>query len=299
MSKTYKVVDAGFYLQLLLNGIVIGVIYALVAMGLSLIFGVLEIVNFAHGEFYMLGAMLAYFLTMNMGLGYWATVVVVTAVAVCLGYVLYEALLASLRGRAASSGAFSSPSASPWCSRTARCFSSPPRPGWSRPPRATSTSWWATCASPSCGVFALALGLLAFGALYLILYRTRIGRAMRGVAQNRDAALMVGIDPRAVSRLAVAIGIGLSGLAGAALAPVYAVHPLMGFSFVFKAFAIIIIGGLGNVAGAAVAAVALGMLESVIGGFLPLVMVDALVFGSMIAMLLLRPQGLFGRGVRV
>jgi branched-chain amino acid transport system permease protein len=73
----------------------------------------------------------------------------------------------------------------------------------------------------------------------------------------------------------------------------------MGFSFVFKAFAIIIIGGLGNIAGAAVAAVALGMLESVVGGFLPLVMVDALVFGSMIAMLLLRPQGLFGRGVRV
>jgi branched-chain amino acid transport system permease protein len=73
----------------------------------------------------------------------------------------------------------------------------------------------------------------------------------------------------------------------------------MGFSFVFKAFAIIIIGGLGNIAGAAVAAVALGMVESVVGGFLPLVMVDALVFGSMIAMLLLRPQGLFGRGVRV
>jgi branched-chain amino acid transport system permease protein len=110
---------------------------------------------------------------------------------------------------------------------------------------------------------------------------------------------MVGIDPSAVSRLAVAIGIGLSGLAGAALAPVYAVHPLMGFSFVFKAFAIIIIGGLGNIAGAAIAAVALGIVESVVGGFLPLVMVDALVFSSMIAILLLRPQGLFGRGVRV
>jgi len=91
-------VDLGFYLQLLLNGIVIGVIYALVAMGLSLIFGVLEIVNFAHGEFYMLGAMLAYFLTMHAGLGYWPTILVVTAVAVGLGYVLYEALLASLEG---------------------------------------------------------------------------------------------------------------------------------------------------------------------------------------------------------
>ena len=152
---------------------------------------------------------------------------------------------------------------------------------------------------PLSRLFALGLGLAAFGALYLILYQTRVGKAMRGVAQNRDAALMVGIDPRAVSRLAVAIGIGLSGLAGAALAPVYAVHPLMGFSFVFKAFAIIIIGGLGNISGAAIAAVALGILESLTGGFLPLVMVDALAFISMIAILLLRPQGLFGRGVRV
>src|SRR5262245_7579058 len=97
-------------------------------MGLSLIFGVLEIVNFAHGEFYMLGAMLAYFLTMNLRLGNAVTVLVVTSVAVCLGYVLYEALLASVQG-AASSEAFSSPSGSPWCCRTAQSSSLPPRPG--------------------------------------------------------------------------------------------------------------------------------------------------------------------------
>src|SRR5437667_6377329 len=106
---------------------------------------------------------------------------------------------------------------------------------------------------------------------------------MRGIAQDREAALMVDIDPRAASRLAVAIGIGLTGLAGAALAPVYAVEPLMGASFVFKAFAIIIIGGLGSVSGAALAAVLLGVLESFAGGFLPLVVVDALAFVAMIA----------------
>ena len=152
---------------------------------------------------------------------------------------------------------------------------------------------------PVLRVYALGLGLAAFALLYAILYRTQVGKAMRGVAQNRDAALMVGINPRAISRLAVAIGIGLSGLAGAALAPIYAVHPLMGFSFVFKAFAIIIIGGLGNISGAAIAAVALGILESLMGGFLPQVMVDGLAFAAMILILLIRPQGLFGRGVRV
>jgi branched-chain amino acid transport system permease protein len=111
--------------------------------------------------------------------------------------------------------------------------------------------------------------------------------------------MMVGIDTRVVARLAVAIGIGLSGLAGAALAPIYSVHPLMGFAFVFKAFAIIIIGGLGNVSGAAIAAIMLGVIESLAGGLLPLAMTDAVAFMAMIAVLLLRPQGLFGRGVRV
>ncbi len=290
--------DLSFCLQLLLNGIVIGVIYALVAMGLSLIFGVLEIVNFAHGEFYMLGAMLAYFLTMNAGLGYWPTILVVTAVAVGLGYVLYEALLGSLQGEGFERSILLTLGLSMVLQNGAVfVFTTTPKMMQTR--YSYSNVSLGDLRVPVMRLLALGLGLLAFGALYLILYRTLVGKAMRGVAQNRDAALMVGIDPRAVSRLAVAIGVGLSGLAGAALAPVYAVHPLMGFSFVFKAFAIIIIGGLGNVAGAAIAAVGLGVLESFVGGFFPLVMVDALAFTSMIAILLLRPQGLFGRGVRV
>ena len=290
--------DLSFYIQLLLNGVVIGVIYALVAMGLSLIFGVLEIVNFAHGEFYMLGAMLAYFLSMNVGLGYWPAVLVVTAVAVALGYVLYEALLGSLRGQSFERSILLTLGLSMVLQNGAVfLFTTTPRMMQTR--YSYSNVIVGDVRVSVMRLFALGLGLLAFAALYLILYRTRVGRAMRGVAQNREAALMVGIDPRAVSRLAVAIGIGLSGLAGAALAPVYAVHPLMGFSFVFKAFAIIIIGGLGNISGAAIAAVALGILESVAGGFLPLVMADALAFIAMIAILLLRPQGLFGHGIRV
>jgi branched-chain amino acid transport system permease protein len=291
-------VDPGFYLQLLLNGIVIGCIYALVAMGLSLIFGVLEIVNFAHGEFYMLGAMLAYFLTMNLRLGYAATVLVVTAIAVCLGYVLYEALLVSVQGGGFERSILLTLGLS-MVLQNGAVFLFTTTPRMIQTPRSYTNVTVGDLQVSLMRVLALALAVLAFAALYLILYGTRVGKAMRGVAQSREAALMVGIDPRAVSRLAVAIGIGLSGLAGAALAPVYAVHPLMGASFVFKAFAIIILGGLGNIAGAAVAAVGLGVLESVMGGFLPLVMVDALVFSSMIAMLLVRPQGLFGRGVRV
>lgn len=290
--------DSSFLAQLLLNGIVIGVIYALIAMGLSLIFGVLEIVNFAHGEFYMLGAMLAYFLTAHWGFSYWPIIVIVTIVALALGYVLYEGLLLSLHGEGFERSILLTLGLS-MVLQNGAVFLFTTTPKMMETSLSYSNIVVGDLRLPVARVFALGLGLFAFTALYLILHRTRIGKAMRGVAQNRDAALMVGIDPRAVSRLAVAIGIGLSGLAGAALAPVYAVHPLMGFSFVFKAFAIIIIGGLGNVSGAAIAAVMLGVLESLAGGFLPLAMVDALAFVSMIAVLLLRPQGLFGRGVRV
>jgi len=255
-------------------------------------------VNFAHGEFYMLGAMLAYFLTMDTGLGYWPTIVIVTAAAASLGYVLYEALLVTLRGESFERSILLTLGLS-MVLQNGAVFLFTTTPRMLQSSLTYSNIVLGGLRVPLSRLYALGMGLAAFAALYLILYHTRVGKAMRGVAQNRDAALMVGIDPRAVSRLAVAIGIGLSGLAGAALAPIYAIHPQMGFSYVFKAFAIIIIGGLGNIAGAAIAAVALGIVESVVGGFLPLVMVDALVFSSMIAMLLVRPQGLFGRGVRV
>jgi len=263
-------VDPGFYLQLLLNGIVIGCIYALIAMGLSLIFGVLEIVNFAHGEFYMLGAMLAYFLTMNLRLGYAATVLVVTASAVGLGYLLYEALLVSVQGGGFERSILLTLGLS-MVLQNGAVFLFTTTPRMIETQQSYTNVVVGDLRVSLMRLLALGLAVLAFAALYLILYRTRVGKAMRGVAQSREAAL----------------------------APVYAVHPLMGASFVFKAFAIIILGGLGNIAGAAIAALSLGVLESVMGGFLPVVMVDALVFSSMIAMLLVRPQGLFGRGVRV
>ena len=290
--------DASFLAQLVLNGLVIGVMYALIAMGLSLIFGVLEIVNFAHGEFYMLGAMGAYFLTTSLGFAYWPTVATVTLTALCVGYVLYEALLVSLHGEGFERSILLTLGLS-MVLQNGAVFLFTTTPKMVQTAQTYSNFIFGEVRVPVLRVYALGLGLAAFAMLYAILYRTQVGKAMRGVAQNRDAALMVGINPRAISRLAVAIGIGLSGLAGAALAPIYAVHPLMGFSFVFKAFAIIIIGGLGNISGAAIAAVALGILESLMGGFLPQVMVDGLAFAAMILILLVRPQGLFGRGVRV
>jgi len=291
-------VDIGTLLQLLLNGVVLGVIYALIAMGLALIFGVLEIVNFAHGELYMLAAMGAYFVTMQLGIDYWASIAIVTAGAFCLGIVFYEALLARVAGRDFERNILLTLGVS-MVLQNGAVFLLTTTPRLELTPYTYQNLILGDVRVPVLRLFALGLALAAFAALYLVLHHTRTGTAMRGVAQNRAAALMVGIDPHAAARLAVAIGVGLSGLAGAALAPVYSVHPTMGFAFVFKAFAIIIIGGLGNISGAAIAAVTLGLLESVAGGFLAPAFVDAIAFVAMILILLFRPEGLFGRGVRV
>jgi len=291
-------VDFATLLQLLINGLVLGVIYALIAIGLALIFGVIEIVNFAHGELYMLGAVAAYFLTMNLGIGFWASIALVTIGAFGVGIVLYELLLAPLAGQGFERSILLTLGLS-MVLQNGAMFLLTSTPRLETTPYSYRFLVLGDARVPLLRLFALILALVAFGAVYVTLHHTRTGKAMRGVAQNRAAALMVGIDPRAAARLAVAIGVGLSGLAGAALAPVYSVHPVMGFAFVFKAFAVIIIGGLGNILGAAISAVSLGIVESIAGGFLPPAFVDAIAFIAMILILLLRPQGLFGRGVRV
>jgi branched-chain amino acid transport system permease protein len=282
----------------MINGLVLGVVYAMIATGLSLIFGVLEIVNFAHGEFYMLGAMLAWWLTTQMKLPYFAMVGAVVLISLAVGTLLYVAVLSAMRGANFERSMLLTLGLSMVLQNGAIYF-------FTTDPRMLRTQF--SYQSVEIGdvrvsvlrLLALSLGVTAFVLLYWVLHHTRVGKAMRAVAQNRDAALMVGIDPRLVSALAVALGVGLSGLAGAALAPVYSVHPLMGFAFIFKAFALVIIGGMGNVTGTGIASVALGIMESFGGGFLSPVLVDAMAFIAMIVVLLVKPQGLFGRGARI
>lgn len=284
--------------QLLVDGVAIGLIYALLAVGLSLIFGVLEIVNFAHGEFYMLGAMGVALATSSLGLSYWPAAALSVAGVCLVGCAVFELLLRVKGARnfehslmmtlgislALQNGVIYLVSSTPRLVETSFSF---------------GRVEWAEVSLPMPRVVAMALSLASFVGLYLVLHRTRIGRAMRGVAQSRDAALMVGIRPLAVARVAVLLGASLSAVAGVALAPVYAVHPAMGLPVVFKAFAVVIIGGLGSIEGAALAALVLGVLESFAGGLADTVVRDALAFVLMIVVLLVRPEGLFGRGVRV
>jgi branched-chain amino acid transport system permease protein len=289
--------DVHLLVQLAINGVAIGSVYALLAIGLSMIFGILGIVNFAHGEFYMLGAAATLTLVTGAGLGYWPALVAVVVLSAALGATTYDLLFSRLGhdfersilltlglGMILQNGMLALVGADPQ-------FLQVP-----------ALSGFVTVLDfriPRTRLAALTAATLAIAVLVLLLYRTRIGQAMRAVAINPAAAAVVGISAPRVARITVAVGLAMCGLAGAILAPIYTVHPLMGTLFVFKAFAIVIIGGMGSLVGAAVVAFALGIAESIAGGYASLAATEAMVFAVMIVVLLFRPLGLFGRGVRI
>ncbi len=288
-------IDAVYLLQLTLNGITLGLLYALVAVGLSLLFGVMEIINFAHGELLMLGAFAMTFALPVLGLLYWPALAAAALGTMLAGLVIYEVLLVRLRSGEFERAILITLGLSIILIHLMQyLFTATPRMvdtqfGFDGVEIGSIRITWTR-------VIGAGAALAAFGGLYRVLRHTQFGRALRAIAQNRDAALMVGIRPRVVARNAVMLAAGLCGLAGAALAPIQLVTPYMGQFLIFKAFALVIIGGLGNIPGAIAAALALGLIESWIGGFFEIVWQEAAVFVIMIAVLFLRPDGLFKRG---
>jgi branched-chain amino acid transport system permease protein len=288
-------IDAVYLLQLTLNGITLGLIYALIAVGLSLIFGVMEIINFAHGELLMLGAFAMAFALPVMGLLYWPALAAAILATMMAGWVIYELLLVRLRPDEFERSILVTLGLSIIIIHVMQyIFTATPRLvdtqyGFEGVEIGSIRITWTR-------LIGAAASLAAFGGLYAVLRHTQFGRAMRAIAQNREAALMVGIRPKVVARNAVVLAAGLCGLAGAAIAPIQLVTPYMGQFLIFKAFALVIIGGLGNIPGAIVAAIVLGLIENWIGGFFEIAWQEAAVFVIMIVVLFLRPDGLFKRG---
>ena len=288
-------IDAVYLLQLTLNGITLGLLYALIAVGLSLIFGVMEIINFAHGEFLMLGAFAMAFALPVMGLLYWPALGISMVAIMLFGLVVYELLLSRLRPDEFERSILVTLGLSIIVIHLVQYF-------FTANPRLVDTQFGFEGVEVGAiritwtRVVAAGVAVAAFAGLYVVLRHTQFGRAMRAIAQNREAALMIGIRPRTVARNAVVLAAGLSGLAGAAISPIQLVTPYMGQFLIFKAFALVIIGGLGNIPGAIVAAVALGLIESWIGGFFTIAWQEAAAFVIMILVLFVRPEGLLKRG---
>jgi branched-chain amino acid transport system permease protein len=288
-------ISATYLLQLTLNGLMLGLLYALIAVGLALIFGVLEIINFAHGELLMLGGYAMALSLPLFGLSYWPALVVAVLATAFMGLLLYELFLRRIGQKEFERSILTTLGISMILLYGMQYL-------FSATPRMVDTAYgfdglkigairitWTR-------IIGAGLSIAAFTGLYGLLKFTQFGRAMRAIAQNREAAMMVGIKPRHVARNAVVLAAALCGLAGAALAPIQLLHPGMGQAIIFKAFALIVIGGLGNMTGAVVVAVALGLIESWIGGFFGLIWQEASIFTIMIVAVLLRPNGIFHRG---
>jgi branched-chain amino acid transport system permease protein len=290
--------DPTFLAQLAANGVAVGLGYALAAVGLALIFGILGQVNFAHGELYMLAAFALYWAMRTLGLPYALAATLVVALMAGFGALLAQAVIVPNLERDFESVVLGTLAVGIILQNAVRLTFGATPLDVSSPLENYSFELAGVLFFGQrllvCGAF-----LVAATALWSFLRFSEIGRAMRAMAQNPQACLMVGIDTRRVARWTGALAAALVGLAGAVISPLFDLYPNMGTEVVVKSFAVVIIGGMGNVWGSAIAGLALGLAESYAGGLGNAAVRDAIAFLAMIAMLLARPQGLFGRTVRV
>ncbi len=290
--------DASLLLQLLANGVSVGLGYGLAAVGLALVFGILEQVNFAHGEVYMVGAFVLWFLGQRAGLPYGIAYPLMVVAMAGFGLLMAEVVFLPTLNRPFESVILATFAVSIILQNLVRLvFGATPLHIDS--PLESMTLDVGGVLLFGQRMFIAVVAVLALALLTTFLRRTETGRAMRAMAQSKDACMMVGIDVRRITRLTAAAGAALCALAAGAMAPMFDLYPNMGSDVVFKSFAVVIIGGMGNIPGAMLAGLLLGVAESMAGGMLGAAYRDGIGFVLMILMLLLRPQGLFGKSVRV
>ena len=284
-------------LQQVVNGVTIGVVYALIAIGLTLVFGILGVINFAHGDFYMIGAFLTYTLTVRLGLEYFLALALTIAGGAAVGLLAERLAVRPLKGRHMFTVVLSTLGLSIFLENGALLV-------WGPDPREIELAWGSRPLLIGGVVITfLRLAVLATAAALIValtwfIRRTTWGMAMRAVAANRDAAALMGIPVDRVYAITFAVGSALAGVAGGLLGAMFTIEPTMGEWAVVKAFSVVIMGGMGHVPGAVLGGIILGVAESLGAGFLPggTSYKDGIGYAILILVLLYRPQGLFGRG---
>ncbi|HEV7930774.1 MAG TPA: branched-chain amino acid ABC transporter permease [Actinomadura sp.] len=281
-------------LQQAFNGLVGGAFYALLALGLSVIFGMLGVVNFAHGAFYMLGAFSAYVLLSSYGVNFWLALVVVP-----LGLGLFGAVLERLFIRRLSgldplyNFLFTFGLALVLQDLVRRRYGVQSQP-YPRPPALSGSVDLGLFTYPAYQVFVLGVSALVCVAVWYVLARTRVGMVVRAATERPELTRALGIDVGRWVTPVFGFGIALAGLAGVLAAPMRAVNPLMGADLIIVVFAVVVIGGLGSLFGSVAAGFAIGLVSALGNLYVP-ALSQTLVFILMAAVLLWRPAGLFGR----
>lgn len=287
-------IDVDLFAQLLINGVITGATYALIAIGLTLIFGMMRVVNFAHGEFYMLGAYVAMSAASTFGLGYFLAIPVAIVVVAVLAAGFEWSFLRPLRNADILTTALVTIGLAIFLQNTALVIWGP-KPGLVPDPFGGGTLQFGEVGVTKTRLFALVVAVFAMSMLGLIIKYTKFGRMMRATFQDRDAAALQGIEVDRVYSLSFIIGAGLAASAGALLCAIFVVSPDMGNMANLKSFAVVILGGLGNIPGAVAGGFLLGLAESFGAGYVSTGYKDGISFLLLIIILLVRPYGLFGR----
>jgi len=286
------------FLQHLVNTLVLGGTYALLGIGLTLIFGIMRVVNFTHGELYTFGAYFIFLATSFLGLNFFVGLGVAIVAGCLLGAAIEFLLLRPMRGTDIDTtmlvmiGAWIIMQNSEqliW-SGVALSIKSP-FPADPLVIGPLSVSWTR--------VYVFVVASLLIFATYYVVNRTRLGKAMRATFQDRDTAALMGVRIDRIHTATFALGSGLAAAAGALLGPVFVVNPTMGDLAASKAFAIVILGGLGNIKGATLGGFILAFVEEISAGYVSSGYRDAMGFLLIILILLVRPTGLFAQKERV
>jgi branched-chain amino acid transport system permease protein len=286
------------FLQHCLNAIILGGTYALLGIGLTLIFGIMKVVNFTHGELYAFGAYAMFALVMPLGVNFFAALVLAMALGIVLGAAIELLLLSRLRGADIDTtmlvmiGAWIAMQNAEQLAWTGVAHSI-------KNPFPTEPLIWGALSVSWNRLFVFAVASLLIAGTYYLVNRTKLGMALRATFQDRDTAALMGVQIDRVHTATFALGSGLAAAAGALLGPVFVVAPTMGDLAASKAFAIVILGGLGNVVGATVGGFILAFAEELGSGYISSGYRDAMGFMLIILILLVRPTGLFAQKERI
>jgi len=280
--------------QLIANGVLLGGVFALISIGLTLIFGIVRVVNFAHGELLMAGLYAAWLLTSKAGLNPYAAALPLAAAFFFVGALMQRAIIQPLLGADPHVQIFATVGVGTALANAALLvFSADLRSvdlPWARQPADLFG-----LASVSRGLLvAFAVAGAATAALVLFLQRTHLGRAIRAVAQNRYAAPLMGIDVNRIYAVTFGIGTACVGLAAAVLSPLYPAFPTVGSFFVLTAFVVVVLGGMGSLEGAVVGSLIIGLVDSLAGYYVAPDLKEVVYFAIFIGILIVRPAGLFG-----
>jgi branched-chain amino acid transport system permease protein len=283
--------------QAVINGLLIGGIYALVSIGVTLIFGVVKIVNFAQGEFVMIGMYLSFFLATQFGIDPVVSLVVTMPVLFVVGVLIQHFLIRRVLGQNDMPQIFLTFALSLLLvNLSLLLFTANYR---------TVHTWYSDEALhfnglyiPLAKLFAFALAMVLSAALWVFLHATDLGKAMRAAAQNREVAMLMGINPNRVFCVALGVALALAGAAGSLLMPFYPAYPLVGQVFVLMAFVAVVLGTLGNILGALVASLMMGVAESLGIQFIGADSGLIVVFLMLLLTLAVRPSGLAGGRAR-